>query len=221
MFGAAEIIALGGSVLVLVLVIISYVYFMVPARSNLGSARLELSRLQTLLNSSRTLAQEGVTTEAKVNDIASSLQTFESSQLIRRTEGRMDLYGELNQLIARNALRNTSGPSYSSLEPAGAKSKAATTKSASTKWQSIYPGIAISLTVEGQYPNLRRFVRDIEASRLFLIVNAVELERATDTNAAAATGSRAALVSLRIDMATYFQRADSSSEATEAAPVTH
>ena len=121
----------------------------------------------------------------------------------------------LNSLIRKNGLRNTSGPTYTPLEPAGSKAGATGTKSASTKWQSIYPGIAISVTVEGQYQNLRRFIQDIETNRQFVIINGVELERSTETNtlpsAPSAEGeptvvARPALVSLRLEMATYFQR---------------
>jgi len=75
-----------------------------------------------------------------------------------------------------------------------------------------FAGIAISLTVEGQYQNLRRFIRDLETNKQFVIINSVELERATETDSAAAVagdpaaGARSSLVSLRLEMATYFQR---------------
>ncbi len=208
LFGPAEIIAMAGSALVLILVIIGYLYFLVPARSNLAAARVEQGRLKALLSSSREVVRSGQTTEATVKTITESVDHFETTGLSERTQGRMDLYDELNQLIRKNGLRNTSGPTYTALEPAG--SKTATNKGASAKWQTIYPGIAISLTVEGQYSNLRRFMRDIESSKLFLIINGVEFERATDANSAGAdTGPRASLVSLRLDMATYFQRDNS------------
>lgn len=122
----------------------------------------------------------------------------------------MGLYGELNQLIRKNGLRNTAGPAYTPLLSSATKRSPGETRSASTKWQSVYPGIAVSLTVEGQYQNLRRFIRDLEVSKQFIIVNAIELERATDSNSAApvepsANAPRNSLVSLRLDMATYFQ----------------
>ena len=56
---------------------------------------------------------------------------------------------------------------------------------------------------------MRHFVRDIEASNQFIIVNAVELERASDTDAGisgATPGARSTLVSLRLDLAAYFRR---------------
>jgi Tfp pilus assembly protein PilO len=209
MFGIAEILALGGSILVLMIVVISYLYFLIPARSNLETAKQDRARLQTLLSSSKEVVQKGQTAEAAVTNIVQSLDDFENRRLFGGTQGRMDLYQELNSLISKNALRNSSGPVYVALEPVTNKPTTAGGKAAGAKWQSVYPGIAINVTVEGQYPNLRRFVRDIEASKLFITINAVELERATDTNSPASEGgaaSRAALVSLRLDMATYFQR---------------
>lgn len=208
MFGPAELIALGGSLLVLFVAVISYVYFLVPARSNLETSRQEQTRLRALLASQRKVVQEGQTTEAAANSILASLDEFEGRGLNERTAGRMQLYDELNQLIRKNGLRNTSGPTYTQLDPTGSKTAA---KGTNTKWQSVYPGIGVSVTVEGPYQNLRRFIRDLEGSNVFVIVNGVELERAeTAGGAAEAGGNRSSLVSLRLDMSTYFQRAPAS-----------
>jgi Tfp pilus assembly protein PilO len=216
MFGMAEIIALGGSVLILLTVLISYVYFLMPARSHLQERQLERSRLQNQLRSSRDLMLQGQGTQSTVDKITESLTDFEDTRLPNRNQGRMSLYDELNQLIRKNGLRNTSGPSYTPLESLDSKKRTTESKSASAKWQSVYPGIGVSLTVEGSYQNLRRFIRGLEASKQFIIINAIELERATQTNAAesaSTSGARSSLVSLRLDMATYFQRAKGESHA--------
>jgi Tfp pilus assembly protein PilO len=212
MFGIAEIIGLSGSAVILVAVMVSYVYLLVPARSRLAALQLERSRLQTQLRNEQDAVRQDQSIEANVAKITESLDIFESKELIGRNQGRMDLYDVLNDLIRKNGLRNTSGPTYTSLDSARAKTTVSAAKSASTKWQSVYPGIAISLTLEGQYQNLRRLVRDVETNKQFLIINAVELERATEASGAGSAegssvaGSRGALVSLHLDMATYFRR---------------
>jgi hypothetical protein len=102
--------------------------------------------------------------------------------------------------------------------------------------QSIFPGIGVTLTVEGAYPNLRRFIGDIEADRRqFVVINTVELEGVTDANAAEApapapvvpgaepgnaqpqtqTPSRNALVTLRLDLVAYFRRAATAADAAQ------
>lgn len=217
MFGIAEVIALAGSCFVLALVLLSYLYFLVPTRSRLAS--LDVERKQTLANL-QTLGGVVNTeqdTKQKVDRIAASLTKFESEHLLRRDQGRMDLYEELNQLIIKNSLKNTSGPTYTPLDPSD--TKATSGKSVTTKWQSFYPGIAVMVTVEGQYQDVRRFIRDVERSKQFVVINEVELQRASQNSgpvsvdengqpvaAASGSGTRGSLVSLQLNMATYFQR---------------
>jgi Tfp pilus assembly protein PilO len=185
-FGMAEIIGLAVSLLMLLLVVVSYIYFLVPARSRREALQLERTTLQSQLRGSQEIMRQGQDTQSTVTKITESLDAFQNHYLTDAGQGRMGLYGELNQLIKKNALRNTAGPAYSPLASSTTKQDPGGTKSASTKWQSVYPGIAVSLTVEGQYQNLRRFVRDLEVSKQFIIVNAIELERATESNSAAA-----------------------------------
>lgn len=213
MFGIAEVVALLGSCVVLALVLLSYLYFLVPARSKVTS--LKNDKQQTLTNL-QTLGKVYDTQHNKqqnVERITASLNEFETRHLLSPDRGRLDLYEELNQLIIKNNLRNTSGPTYTALDPSGIKSTSG--KTVSTKWQSFYPGIAVMVTVEGAYQNVRHFIRDVERSRQFVVINEVELQRASqngvsasadDAGAAGGSGTRASLVTLQLNMATYFQR---------------
>jgi Tfp pilus assembly protein PilO len=211
MFGVAEVVALAGSCFVLALVLFSYLYFFVPARSRLASLNVELKQTQTNLETLGNVFNKDQSTRQMVDRTAASLDKFENEHLMRAEEGRMDSFKELNELMVKNNLRNTSGPTYTPLEPAGTKSNSG--KTVVTKWQSFYPGTAVMVTVEGEYQNVRRFIRDIERSRQFVVINEVELQRATQNNApasadesAAGSGTRASLVTLQLNMATYFQR---------------
>lgn len=222
MLGPAEAIGLAGSFLILLMVIVGYLYFLVPARSRLDRLQRERGQLQTKLRNSQDVVVQGRTTEATVGGITQSLEAFETKQLLGSDRGRMALYDSLNQLIKKNGLRNTSGPTYTALESTGTRTTASS-RSANTKWQSIYPGIAISLTVEGQYQNLRRFVRDLETNKQFVIINSVELERSTETGSSTLpegspeSAAKPSLVSLRLEMATYFQRGAGGSPVIETA----
>ena len=231
--GIPELVGLAGAALIALIAIFAYFYFLVPAHSRLTSAQLERDRLQGQMRASQTNFDKDASTKTTVDKINASLEDFESNWLAAAETGRMSLYKELNTLIRSNGLRNTAGPTYTPLEPSGSKNLVQPTASASqqsnAKWQTIYPGIAVTVTVEGPYQNVRHFVRDIETSREFLIINAVELEGVTQSGAtqdlsvtrnplsasrgsAAAPpvtqtpGTRSTLVSLRLDMATYFRR---------------
>jgi len=215
MFGIAEVAALAGSCFVLALVILSYLYFLLPARSHLTSLNADLKQTQTNLQTLGAVFAKDQNTQQTVDLAAASLNKFETDHLMRVDQGRMELYDDLNQLIVKNGVRNTSGPTYTPLEPAGTKSTSG--KTVVTKWQSFYPGIAVMVTVEGEYQNVRRFIRDVERSKQFVVINEVELQRASQTNApvsaeqggaaAAGSGTRGSLVTLQLNMATYFQRA--------------
>ncbi|HKS09470.1 MAG TPA: GspMb/PilO family protein [Pyrinomonadaceae bacterium] len=210
MFGITEAVALAASCFVLLLVLLSYLYFLVPARSNVSSLTEDRTRLQTNLRTLQGVTVKDEDTKQQVDKVAASLNEFETSHLLRADQGRLDFYDELNQIIVKNNLRNTSGPTYTPLDPLG-ESKAVGGKSITTKWQSFYPGIAVMVTVEGQYQDIRRFVRDIERSKQFVVINQVELQRANENSAPAsadeaASSVKGSIISLQLNLATYFQR---------------
>lgn len=239
--GLPELIGLTVAALLALITVFAYFYFYVPADSRLKSLQRDRDQLQTQLRNSENFLQETTSTSEAVAQRISSVKDFEGNWLAVSGPGRLSLYAELNNLIRSNGLRNTAGPSYNALEPIGSKPQTQATESAEkqgiAKWQSIYPGVLVSVTVEGPYQRVRHFVRDIEMSRHFLIINAVELEGVRDsssvpdlpaqvavtkplpprggaTRAGVPTapvvpptaGSRGSQVSLRLDMATYFQR---------------
>lgn len=186
--GMAELIGLMGSAVMLLAVVFTYLYFYSPAQSRLSTAQLERARLQQKLSDMQKEVETKGTTQDNIVHISQSLEKFENEHLTSRDEGRLTLYNALIQLIHSNNLRNTSGPSYTYLEAkdAATQQRAQTT---TNKWQSLYPGIAVVVTVEGKYADLRHFIRDIEASHQFIVINAVELENATDTNSGLGAGT--------------------------------
>jgi len=238
MFGLAEVAGFAASLLLLILAVFAYLYFLVPAEMRLSALQRERTVLQEQLRTSQEGVTRGADAQATVEEINLSVERFEAERLPSTGEGRMGLYNSLNQMIRSNALRNTSGPTYVALDPLVTNAQgrvvgqaAATNRMGTAKWQSLFPGIGVSVTVEGQYANLRRFIRDLEASNQFIVINAVELEKATNTDEAAAAAAmatappgaqgppaaatRGTLVSLRVDMAAYFRR---NAPAEETAP---
>ncbi len=239
--GIPELFALAAAALLALITAFAYFYFYLPSQSRLTSTENELAQLKIQLRTAETLAGKTKTIGEAVDQRLASATDFEDRWLAVSGSGRLSLYTELNNLIRSNGLRNTAGPSYTPLEPIGSKPQGPASESAEkqgiAKWQSIYPGILVSVTVEGPYQSVRHFVHDIETSRHFLIINAVELESVRDSGAAlestttapvtrspaprpgptrpgvilppiatAPAGTRGSQVSLRLDLATYFQR---------------
>lgn len=209
MFGVAEVVALAGSCFVLALVLFSYIYFLVPARSRIASLNADRKQVESNIKTLEGLVSKEQGTQQTVNSVVASLSDFETRYLLRQDRGRMQLYEELNQLIIKNNVRNTSGPTYTTLDTTDEKT--ASGKSVVTKWQSFYPGIQVMVTVEGQYQDIRRFIHDVERSKQFVVINQVELQRAQQDNAPVSaedsgSGTRGSQVTLQLNMATYFQR---------------
>ncbi|HEX8475747.1 MAG TPA: GspMb/PilO family protein [Pyrinomonadaceae bacterium] len=240
--GLPEIIALVASGVLFVAALFSYFYFLLPQRTRLQRAGEERTKLQNELRLSTEGIKESESTQASVEEILKSLEDFENRHLVARNEATTAVIEELNTLIRRNRLSIATGVSFTQLDeaptddaPQDGQQTQQTRRPAPTgiakSLQSVFPGIAVSLTVEGSYPNLRRFIRDIEADRRFIVINTVELEGITDAGARAAaaasaaagaateqggapssTGGRppaaggATLVSLRLDLAAYFRR---------------
>ena len=239
--GLPELIGLVGAAILAAAVVFAYLYFYLPANRRRVSIELERTQLQGLVQAERAKIKDDSDTGHRVAQINASLEDFETNWLPLENSGRLSLYTVLNNLIKNNGLRNPAGPSYSPLEVVGTKTQAQPSitaeKQTTAKWQSIYPGIAVTVTVEGSYSNITHFVRDIETSRQFLIINAIELEgvklsgatqdqplpstplgqtrnvrnpRSSTTSVTApppdVAGGRGGLVSLRLDLATYFQR---------------
>jgi len=221
--GIPEIVGLASSALLLLAVVFAYLYFLMPARTRLISAQDERDKLQHLIRTSTEGVEVSSDRQTTLAKITESLEDFEVNHLAQRTAGRVELLDRLNQLIKANGLRNTSGPTYTPLEAIDPNApKTSQSRTGSAKLQSVYPGIGVSVTVEGQYANLRRFLRDIEASNQFIVINSVELESVVDTNApgqaqsaltgedgtplAPGTQTPRTSVSLRVNMAAYFQR---------------
>ncbi|HEY0173306.1 MAG TPA: GspMb/PilO family protein [Pyrinomonadaceae bacterium] len=231
--GLPEFAAVAIAALLLLTAIMAYLFLLVPARSRRESLKIERGDMERMLQSQRTNIGEGKDTQQRAADILSSLERFEIDHLGLASSGTKTVVEELNRLILKNNLRISGGVNFRQLQetapgPEGAPRARRSTSSGDETGQrieqSVFPGIGVTLTVEGTYPNLRRFIRDIEADRQFVVVNTVELEGTTDSNAAGApapvvpgpegvaapqpqTPSRNALVSLRLDMAAYFRRA--------------
>src|SRR5690242_7307991 len=82
MFGIAEIIAVAVSCLVLALVLLSYLYFLVPARSRLTSANTELKQVQANLQTLSGMINKEENTKQRVDKTTASLNTFETEHLL-------------------------------------------------------------------------------------------------------------------------------------------
>jgi Tfp pilus assembly protein PilO len=200
-----EIVALAAAALLLTLAAGAYFFLLVPERSRLASLETERAQLQAKLRASNEGVERNETTQASVDKIVTSLGEFETTALASRDpQTTTAVIGELNEKTRRHSLARAQF-SFSHLDeavPGQTSAQAARARQNASQRESVFPAIDISLTIEGAYGNLRRFIRDIEQSRRFIVINGIQLEGVSDTGDRA----RAALVSLRLDMSAHFRR---------------
>lgn len=177
MFGPVEIGVLGAGMLAVLGAILLYVLFVVPSNAEVKSQRARRQNLETELASAQEKFGNIENVEHRVGELIDSVDSFESNYLPIPTTGRTALYQRINGLINAYSLVNSSGPDYSPLEILDDKKAAGNEdKSGKSKFRSYFPGVYVSMTVEGPYANLRRFIRELETGSEFVVVSAVELE---------------------------------------------
>lgn len=205
-----EIIALAVAIILLLVAACAYFLVLVPERSRLVALENERAQLQAKLRASSEGVERNESTQASVGKIVTSLNEFETIVLVaREPQTTTAVIEELNEKTRRHNLARAQF-SFSHLDefvPGQTNSQQSNSRSGgaagnASKRESVFPTIDISLTIEGQYGNLRRFIRDIEQSSRFIVINGIQLEGVSDTGSAA----RAALVSLRLDMSAHFRR---------------
>lgn len=235
--GVPEVAALGVAALLLLTAVLSYLFLLAPQRSRKETLEAERKELELRLKDQQSVLGHGEDTQQRVGEILTSLNDFEVDKLGQASSGSKTVIEELNRLIVKNNIRISGGISFTQLQetvPGTEQNQSQRREEGAQRVvQSVFPGIGVTLTVEGTYSNLRRFIRDIEADRQFVVIDAVEAEGVTDSSASLSataavpqspltpeglpaapnaatttpsTPSRGALVSLRLDMAAYFRR---------------
>jgi hypothetical protein len=177
MWGQMEIAAVCVTLLGVLAVILFYVFVVIPSGRELEANRIERDRLEAEMTLAKQKYGDIASTETQVAKLVSSVQDFESRFLPVASTGRSSLYQRVNGLIAAYGLVNTTGPDYSPLELADAgKDSQSDTERGRAKYRSVFPGVYITMTVEGPYQNLRRFIRELETGGDFIAISAIELE---------------------------------------------
>lgn len=181
MWGTPELAAAAVSMLAIFSVLAFYLFVVVPSNNELELARAERDKLERERNEARAKYGNITSTQQRVADLITSVDDFERNHLPMAANGRTAVYQRINSLIVGYGLTNTSGPAYAPLEmdpnrPVSTSESETTT--GRDRYLSLFPGIYVSMTVEGPYANIRRFIRDIETGRDFVLISSVEIEPA-------------------------------------------
>lgn len=236
MWGTPEIAVVTAGVVAVIASVAVFVLAVLPARGELEASRREKSKVADQVVSAREKYGKITSTTEQVARLVASADGFEANFLPPDSTGRTELYDRINSLIGSHRLINTAGPEYVYLAPTteGPRS-GGEGETGREKFRSIFPGVYVTMTVDGTYQDIRRFISDIETSSQFVIISAVGIEPAEERRRAeapetpgsggqvnvpgipgAAMGpgtaggssgvKRGETVSLKIELAGYFRR---------------
>lgn len=232
MWGKPEIVAVALGGLALIATIVVYMVLVLPARKRLTDAKSEQVAVEQQVNSARDRYGKISSTEEQVARLVQSASDFENAYLPFDSIGKTALYQRLNTLIANYNLVNTAGPEYTPLDIAQANGTK--DEGGREKFRSIFPGVYVTMTLDGSYADIRKFISDIETSDQFVIISAVGLEPSEQGGkknespvefeppagrsnpqfpmapqaAPQRSARRGDTVSLKIELAAYFRRAN-------------
>lgn len=177
MWGRNEIATAGLGVFALLIVVLIYFFLVIPSNRELTRHKSEVENLKENQAAASALWGGAASTQDKVVNLISSEESFETNYLPPAATGRNALYQRLNGLIDAYGLTNSSGPDYAPLETVnqGDNNKSEEERGRE-KFRSLFPGVYVTMTVEGSYQNLRRFIKEIETGREFIVISAVQLE---------------------------------------------
>lgn len=177
MWGSVEVGVLGAGLLAVLGAVLLYVFFVAPSNRQIENDRTRRDRLEAELKVSQEKFGNIHNVEAQVGTLINSVNDFEAQYLPIPTNGRTALYQRINGLIASCGLVNSAGPDYAPLEILDqGKENEGEEKGGKAKFRSFFPGVYVSMTVEGPYANLRKFISEVETGGDFVVVSAVELE---------------------------------------------
>ena len=226
-WGRKEFVIVGVLSLALVSIAGYFLFFLSPEKSSALSRRSEVRSLEQQVLDARARYGKITSTEEQVARLIGSADRFESEYLPNEVVGKTALYQRINNLISSNGLINTAGPSYRelSINDRGSQNSEQQDEGASARLKSIFPSVLVSVTVEGSYPQVRSFLRQLETSEQFIVISSVALEPSdrnqTASQSVEVTGvpkvrTRGEIVSLKIEFAAYFRRSSVGEEANSA-----
>jgi hypothetical protein len=176
MWGPTEIGVVGVSAFALLALLLVYLFVVVPSNREVEKNKAERDQLEKQLTETKAKYGDITNTQAHVAKLISSVDDFEIRFLPIASVGQTALYQRINGLIAANGLVNTTGPNYLPLDIIDPTRPESDEEKGKSKFKSLFPGVYISMTVEGSYQGLRRFIREIETTEQFVVVSTVELE---------------------------------------------
>ncbi len=221
---------LGAAVVFAAAVALFYSYKVIPLGYTIATRRREARELKAGIEKLTVEQKKLLDQASNAEKILESLRAFESL-LYPDQRGMTQIINDIDALGAAHKIvvNDSSYRVEEADEPQIDENGVPKPRQNRDKKPKIYPKLGVETTIVGDYPNLRRFLSDLERSKQFLIINSLSfqggderiLRQATRGGKQIQLGSPEAIpVSLKIEFETYFQPPAANRLTAQSAPVT-
>jgi type II secretion system (T2SS) protein M len=211
----SEIAFLGAAMIFASGVALFYSYKVLPLGYMVAARQRQIKDLKTQIEKLNTEERKRRDQASNAEKILESLSGFES-RLTPDDRGMTQIINEIDALSSTHKViaGDSNYRPEAADEPQFDENGNPKPRPNKDKKPKIYPNLGVETTVLGDYPNLRRFLSDLERSRQFLIINSLTFQGGDDKIARqlAKGGKQIQLssaesvpVSLKIELDTYFK----------------
>lgn len=224
----AEIAFMGAAIIFATGVALFYSYKVIPLGYMVSARQRQIKDLKTQIEKLNTEEKKRLAQASNAEKILGSLNDFES-RLTPDERGMTQIINEIDALSSTHKV--LAGDSIyrpeAADEPQFDENGNPKPRPNKDKRPKIYPNLGVETAILGDYPNLRRFLSDLERSRQFLIVNSLTFQGGDDRIARqlAKGGKQVQLssaesvpVSLKIELDTYFKPPAAGAATAQLAP---
>lgn len=174
------------AVMLAVILVVNVLFFLIlnrPAQTEYGSLQESIEGLRNQTKQSRQAVLNLENRSMQIDQFDQDRQAFVTEHFLPRQTGYSQILMHLDNVVRRTGVRKTR----------------VTLPIEDTQFG--LSTITITLPVEGGYSNIVNFIRELERSNVFLLINAIDVTASSDAEQSAATG---ATVGLALTMQTYF-----------------
>ncbi|MBX7218786.1 MAG: type II secretion system protein M [Blastocatellia bacterium] len=145
----------------------------------------------------------------KVGEALKKLKTFEEDYLRERRAGQLALLDELNELGRKTSVQMSNEITMSEAQeplPELGKQKGADKISANEKEKFVvFPTVSVKFDISGPYANVRKFIKELERSKQFIILELLEVSQETG-NAFKLGGAPTDMVHVDLTLTAFYRR---------------
>lgn len=209
---ATEVVAAGLTLGFVILVVLYYFLALAPVLDRLATVQKEAADQLKLIAAQPPTAHGAPSQKQQIQAAKDSLATFEADHLKPMAQGRIDMINEINQVARTDNLHLGSGiemrVTYRAASSVDSESQGSKKKK-EIESLDVFPRVQFHFVVRGEYKDLRKFIRDLEASKQYIIVDSVNLSTAEQRQGRGGKGAAPVVpgsgLSLTVAMNAYFR----------------